>query len=403
MALISISKLMLFLCALVTLVRVTRNREATTIPAGLLTPITVLTILLVFSLSLFWTTGPPQDALGSIAKYGKLLVIVLMVMLIRTREEGLCALLSFFAAQAFLVLSSWLLFFHLPLPWATSNMALTHYAVFSSYLDQGVISAVSGALFWHFRKSVPWRFGKLLATVMALACLANVLFVLVGRTGHLVAIALVSMAIMWEIPRRYRAVAIFLPFLIGALLFFGSSKVGGRLTQAKNELQSYSYQTPTPTTTSTGIRLGLWASSLRSIAEHPVAGSGVGSWSTEYNRVERARNPAHKDTGGNFNPHQEYLLWGVQLGVPGMLLLLLFFASASMDASRMDRPVARGAQSVVAGLAVACFFNSSIYDALIGDFFCVTLGLLIALGIRGRQGVALAEPAPFGSKGLVAT
>jgi len=31
---------------------------------------------------------------------------------------------------------------------------------------------------------------------------------------------------------------------------------------------------------------------------------------------------------------------------------------------------------------VACLFNSSLYDALIGDFFVVTMGLLLALGLR---------------------
>lgn len=403
MALISISKLMLFICALVTVVHTARKREATAIPAGLFTPITILAILLVFTFSLFWTTGPLHDALGSIAKYGKLLLVVLMVMLIRTREEGLCALVSFFAAQAFLVLSSWLLFFHIPLPWATSNMALTQYAVFSSYLDQGAITAVSAALFWHFRQSIPWRFGKSVAIIMALVCLANVLFVLVGRTGHVVAIALASMAIMWEIPRRYRPVAVFLPLLMCALLFFNSTKFRDRIIQVKNEVQSYSYKTPVQTQTSTGIRLGLWTSSLRSIAEHPAAGSGVGSWSTEYNRIGRARNLAHQDAGGNFNPHQEYLLWGVQLGVPGILLLLAFFAAANVDASRMDKPVLRGAQSVVAAFAIACLFNSSVYDALIGDFFCITLGLLIGLGVRAREQFPIAESAPFKNKKPVST
>jgi hypothetical protein len=31
---------------------------------------------------------------------------------------------------------------------------------------------------------------------------------------------------------------------------------------------------------------------------------------------------------------------------------------------------------------VACLFNSALYDDLMGDFFCVSLGLLMALGAR---------------------
>jgi hypothetical protein len=34
----------------------------------------------------------------------------------------------------------------------------------------------------------------------------------------------------------------------------------------------------------------------------------------------------------------------------------------------------------VVGIAVAALFNCTLYDALIGDFLCITLGLLVALG-----------------------
>jgi hypothetical protein len=59
----------------------------------------------------------------------------------------------------------------------------------------------------------------------------------------------------------------------------------------------------------------------------------------------------------------------------------------------MDEKFKRALQTCVAGLAVACLFNSSLYDALIGDFFCVTLGLLLALGANYKP-VVLSAPAP---------
>ena len=46
----------------------------------------------------------------------------------------------------------------------------------------------------------------------------------------------------------------------------------------------------------------------------------------------------------------------------------------------MKQVHAHALQSTVVALAIACAFNSSNYDALIGDFFCVLLGLLLALG-----------------------
>ena len=350
------------------------------------TPITVWVAFFAFALSLLWTVAPPAEALGSTAKYGKLIMIPLMVLLIRDRREAGYALGAFVAAQVFLVGSSWMLFAHLPVPWATSRMALNEYAVFSSYLDQGIMNAVFAAICWHLKDLAPGRFGRQLAVFVALAALANVFFVLSGRTGHVVAIALLSMAVMWEMPNRYRAAIVLLPFLLALGLFFSSPKVRDRLTLVNTEVQSYSTQAEP--STSSGIRLNLWRRAIQIIGQHPLAGAGVGSWSREFNRLQREQNPAHIDIDSNGNPHQEYLLWGVQLGIPGILLFFALLVSVLRDTMKMETPYARAAQSTVLALAVACLFNSSLYDAQIGDFFCILIGLLLALGLNKTEGQA---------------
>ena len=388
MAIVSISKLLLVVCGLtVLLLSGRKNSDNGTCSAegfanrlsGFWTPYAVLVAVFAFAISLLWTVAPQADALGSLAKYGKLITIVLMLGLIRSQREAQFALASFILAQAFLLASSWMLFFHLPVPWATSNMALLQFAVFSSYLDQGIMGAVLAALCWHLRSLAPGRFGPHVAVVIAAAAIANVLFVLSGRSGHVVAIAMLSLAIMWELPRRLRLVALAVPFLLVLILFFSSTKVRERLMMVKTEVASYSTQVQP--TTSSGIRLELWRRAVQIIAENPVAGAGVGAWSTEYNRLQRSQNPAHVDIAGNGNPHQEYLLWGVQLGIPGMALFCALLLAGLRDSLKMEQAHARALQSTVLALAIACAFNASIYDALIGDFFCVLLGLLLALGL----------------------
>ena len=395
-ALISIAKLLLLICALATLVKVRQPVDTGNSATVQATPVMVLVCLLAFSLSLIWTVAPVPDALGSVAKYGKLLVLVLMMVLIRTRREALYALGWFVAGQLFLVLGSWALYMHLPVPWATSNMALKEYAVFSSYLDQGIMGSVLAAICWHLRPLAPGRFGRQVAVAIAVVSVSNVLFVLSGRSGHVVAIALLSLAIMWQLPKRYRAVVVLLPFVLAAALFFSSAKVRDRLTMVNSEVQSYSSQEQSQT--SSGIRLGLWRSAAQMIAENPFAGSGVGSWSTQYNRLQRTQNPAHKDIAGNGNPHQEYLQWGVQLGVPGIALFLALLLSIFRDTLGMEKPVARAAQSTLAALGVACLFNSSLYDALIGDFFCVATGLLLALGTQPKKQLTATIEGPGGGQ-----
>ncbi len=378
MALISIAKLLLLFCGIAVLVQALRGKLLLQGLKNKATPAAVLLVLLAFSLSLFWTIAPSADAWGSLAKYGKLLVILVLMLLIQNRREAMYALAFFVIAQLFLVLSSWMLFVHLPVPWATSNMALKEYAVFSSYLDQGIMGAVLAAICWHTRKLFPGRYGQHLAIAIAVVSMSNVLFVLSGRSGHVVAIALLSIAIMWELPGKFRAAVVVLPFLIVMALYASSEKVRGRLDLVSSEVQTFS--STQQSVTSSGIRLGLWLKAVQMIREHPLAGLGVGSWSTEYNRLRRQQNPASVDIQGNGNPHQEYLQWGVQLGIPGMLLFLALLLAVFRDALRMPKEASRAAQSTLVALSVACLFNSSLYDALIGDFFCVSIGLLLALG-----------------------
>ena len=378
MVVISISKLLLVILGATVVLFARRVPASDQLLKGMSTPIAVMIALAAFAISLLWTVAPQDDALGSLVKYGKLLVVVLLLISIRDRREAIYALGSFAVAQTFLLASSWMLFARLPVPWATSRMALTEYAVFSSYLDQGIMSAVFAAICWHLREHAPGRFGRKLAIFMAFAALANVFFVLMGRSAHVISIALISIAIMWELPKKYRAVVVLLPFLLAVGLFFASSKVRDRLILVETEVSAYSAQQKT--NTSSGIRLDLWNTAIQAIGEYPVAGSGIGSWSTQFNRLQREKNPAHIDIAGNGNPHQEFLLWGVQLGIPGILLFIVLLFSMWRDTLKMARPYARATQSTLLALAVACLFNSSLYDAQIGDFFCILIGLLLALG-----------------------
>jgi O-antigen ligase len=390
-AIISIAKLLLLLCVVATLLFAKGLSKDGAPLAKTFTLPAVLVVLLALVLSLSWTVAPLQEASGSLAKYGKLLLILAMMALIRDRREALYALAAFAFAQLLVVLSSWMLFADMPVAWASSRTTVSHYTVFSGYLDQGIMSAVFAALCWHLRHLVPGRFGPRIAIAVAVLSLANVFFVMVGRSGQLVGVALLSLAIMWQLPKKYRIIVAVLPFLLVAVLFASSPTMRERLTLVKTEVQGYSARHDA--STSSGVRLAFWRRAGQVIAQRPLAGAGVGSWSTEYDRLEREVNPDHENINPGSNPHQEYLLWGVQLGVPGLLLIAAFMLSVLRDTLKMETPYARAAQSALLALAVACLFNSTLYDGLIGDFFCVLIGLLLALGLSKPAGPPLPEGA----------
>ncbi|MES2189046.1 MAG: O-antigen ligase family protein [Pseudomonadota bacterium] len=361
------------------------------------TKFAILLALGAFAVSLAWTTAPMSEALGSLAKYGKLLMIPMIMALLRNRKEAIYALGTFALVQLFLVISSWMLFFHMPVPWATSpTVARLTYAVFSSYLDQGIMTTVFAALCWQFRGWIPVKFGARYAVLIAVIALLNVFIVLIGRTGHVIAIASISLAIMWELPRRYRLGIVLLPVALLLLVSAVVPKVQQRVEQVRLEVSGFSFDkgVSVDSGNSAGIRLHFWHRAVQSITEHPVSGAGIGSWSSEFNRLEKQKNASPESIAPMGNPHQEYLLWGVQLGIPGILLIVGIFIAIFRDTLDMDVLAARATQSVLLAFVIACLFNSVIYDALIGDFFCVTLGLLLALGSHPPEHITIKYPEP---------
>lgn len=392
MAATSLAKLLLVLFALSALTAHLVRRQGVHALAGLYAPRVILFMLAALAASISYADASLADALGGFAKYAKLLVIPLVLVLVRTRREALVALAFYAVAQAFVLATSWLLGLGLAVPWVPA-VRTSLATVYSSYLDQSIMTAGFAALCWHLRGEFPGRRGAQLAMALAVLAVINVMFLLPGRSGHVCAIVVISLAVFWATPRRWRAASVFFPVVLvaGALLI--SPKFRDRITQVVDESRAYSQQKQVMT--SSGLRLNLWKSAVEAMAERPLTGYGVGSWSRQYLRLDQGRDRNYIGTGGN--PHQEYLLWGVHLGVPGLLLLVALLAALAWDARRLPPAVRHGALSITAMLAAACLFNSSLFDALIGDYFCVLLGLLFALGLRPDAGQAAAPGAAAGS------
>jgi len=341
------------------------------------TAIVICVALGAFLTSLFWTKADMGIALLALAKHAKLLVILMLIILIRTRYEARVGVMAFVAAQSFVLASSWSLAAGLPVPWV--NDPIGRYVVFSSYLDQSIMLATVAAVIWHLRNDGLWP--AWLAGALSIAALADTLLLLDGRSGFAVAIAMLTLAAVWAMPKKLRLPALVAtPILVLGSLYLGSSHIQNRVELIINESKAYSQQVETET--SSGWRLNAWQRSIQAIQEQPLLGHGVGSWAVTVKRLQGENSKSVFGAGNASNPHQEYLLWGVELGIGGTLLLIALLLSLAMDARRFTPGVQKALWSAISAMAVACLFNSSLYDDLIGDFFCVLLGLLLALGMR---------------------
>lgn len=387
MAVVSISKGLLLLGALGLVLWPALRGQRDLAAARLRSPALILAALAFLALTLFWTTVPQGEALGALGKHAKLLVIPILVLFLRTRREALVALAWFAGAQVFLLLSSWLLVLGVPVPWATADTALVDHAVFTNYLGQSIMTATAAAVCWHLRSFLPRPWMHQAAIAVVALGLANTLFVMPGRTGHVVAIAVISLALLWLLPRRVRFAGLLAPVAVAALLMVVSEPVRYRASLVVDE--SLAFAERSENRSSSGERLNFWHRSIQAIAERPWTGFGVGSFNKQYKRLDAGHgNPA---TYGVRNPHQEFLLWGVEGGIGAMLLLCALLYGLYRDLCLGERPAARAGASAMAALLISCMFNSILFDAAIGDFFCVTIGLLMALSLR-----TAAEPAQQG-------
>ena len=336
-----------------------------------------LCMLGALAASLAYTSVSITEALSVLTKYGKLLLIPAIALLIRSRAQAVTALWIYFFTQSFVVLTSWLLFAGLSLPWVSAgrNSAAV---VYSSYLDQAILTAGFAALAWHLRDSFPTRHGSKLAIAMAALAVLNLLFVLPGRSGQVCLIAAIAVTFWWAMPRKFRPLAVLTPVVAFSLAMLLSTAFNQRYMAVFSEVKAYHSETNGHKDTSSGERLNYWKKSLQAMAERPLLGFGVGAWQQQYWRLE-ASAPT-KNTASVRNPHQEFLFWGVQLGVVGVLLLSAWLGSFMWTSWHFAPPVMRATVSLLVVFTVACAFNSALYDGLVGDYFCALLAVLLALG-----------------------
>lgn len=388
---LGLAKILLFSCGLVYLLSNHWTQRKDVVIQQFWTTRIILAILTLFAISLLWSEADLESALTTFVKHAKLMEILLIASLVRTVREARIGLVVYAGGQGFLLLSSWMMFLGIPVPWNMGEPS--RYVVFSTYLDQSIMFAVTASIAWHLRSEKLWP--QWLGIALAVLALVNVLLLLEGRTGYAVALTLVSLAIMWAMPQRLRLATLTItPLLLLLGLSMGSAQVQERVTKIISETQHFSQNLQVGVEDSTGWRLNAWRRSLQAIAEKPLQGHGVGAWTPAAKKFEGDTATRMFGEGNHSNPHQEYLLWSVELGVGGGILLLALLVCIARDAMRFPTSHMRATLSVAAAMAVACLFNSALYDDLMGDFFCISLGLLFALGARSAQAADRQRLAP---------
>jgi O-antigen ligase len=388
-ALSALGRLLLVASALLVLLLGTRPKENAHQLMHRSVLLTILIAIGYMALSAVWADSANDKVWSAWLRHARLLTIPLLYVLIYSYAEARSVLRVFMLAQLFVVFSSWLLVAGIKVPWATSIWATTAYSVFGSYLEQSISQAVLVAMLWHQRSWVFGPRGAWLAIALAAFTLVHTLGFLIGRSGHVVALGLIGLAVVYELPRRWKWIAVLVPFAVLALAMASSKNFRDRIQVVQTEVQTFEQKVDT--TTSSGQRLFYWQTSLRAIAERPVLGYGPGSWNTQYRRLEGGLSQPGSLTV--IDPHQLFLLWAVEGGLVGLALLCAVLLAIYQRSRQLQVHDARTLQSVLAALVISGMFNSMIFGIGMGDFFCVGLGICLAL-VRSQDPTS--QPASHG-------
>jgi O-antigen ligase len=210
-----------------------------------------------------------------------------------------------------------------------------------------------------------------------------VAFHAVSRNSQLLLLVLVLAVVLF----RFRSAKAVLASLMASCLLAAFAWQFSPTTQsrfAEMVANIRAVQTQSNYVSSVGVRLRMYALALREMASHPVLGTGVGSWlplwSADARELDSQQLPGEKLLSTINNPHNDFLLAGMETGAPGMLLLLwqvLYFVVAGWR-----RRTTGGGIAFVLGVAmlVTSMFNAPFRDAALGMTLLWMLGVSLAHG-----------------------
>jgi O-antigen ligase len=335
----------------------------------------------------FYSDASWGEVLKVLGKYSDLLLLSLLIPLfqdVQMRRNGLAA---FFLTIVVVLILSYLIGFGMISGGGPFKGDENYGIVFRSHITHSLLVAFSAFAFATLARSAGSPHRRMLWIALAVMAVYNVLFMIKGRTGYLVlGVLMVYFFVEWL---RWKGflIAVLGGSVIVVCAFFLSNVFHARVSRTAAEFHMWrSGQVPVVAETSEEgglwVRLAFYQDSLAIVRDSPVFGVGTGGFAPAFaEKVKNSRVPA------TTNPHSEYLLIAVQLGLFGLAVLLYLFYTQwrlAVDLpGLLERNLARG---LLLTIMTTCLVNSSLLDHGEGIFYAWMSGLLFAgLNSRGQN------------------
>ncbi|HUF20679.1 MAG TPA: O-antigen ligase family protein [Burkholderiales bacterium] len=334
--------------------------------------VTAVGLFLLCALGLLYGRDATENGLMYLKKYMDLAFVPLFMLLFREAWARHAGIRAFELAMLVTLAVSYLLAMGV-LPWVepfTANPDSGATAFKFQIAHNTFMAFAAYLLAERARVAISPKARALWGVACGLA-IVNVLFLVTGRTGYLVLFAL-ALLFWWQLfGIRGLAVAAALAVTV-TIALAGSNSFSERVEQAKHEARTWEYGQNVDT--SIGARLNFYATSMRIIRENPVFGVGLGGYPEAFR--ERVTGTQIVPT---YNPHNQYLLFGAQLGLIGLAAFLWLLWTLWRCSRRIEGGIEQlAAQGLFATALVGSAVNSFLLDHTEGLFFAWLAGLAYA-------------------------
>jgi len=336
-----------------------------------------LAALVLFALLAAGTVYGPAPATVAVAQFSKyqdLLLVPMLVSLFAEHRFRRFAVWAFLGGMLVTLALSYLIGLGL-FPEGIFRGTPADPTVFRLHVTQNFFMAYTAFALACLARSEANKARRGLLYAVAFLALFNVIFMVQGRTGYLVAGTLLMFFLLERTGWRSVVLGTMALALLVSGAFLGSQSFRGAINRGIAEYSQW--RADRPAEDSIGWRLEFYYNTAQMIRERPIAGVGTGGFPIVY--AERVKGTGRVNPG---HPHSEYILMTAQLGVFGLAafvgLLVTHWRVSRRVAPPLDRSLASG---LVLAMAVGCLFNTLLLDHSEGLFYCWLGGVLFA-GIK---------------------
>src|SRR5487761_1197154 len=304
---------------------------------------------------MLWANVNWSERLTDFASFHRFLAIPLLLAQFRRSEHGMRVLVGFFLSVSAVLLFSVALALFPAIPWQTQQFGVPVKDYILQSEDFVLCAFVLLAIALDDAGKHRWRPAIGLAA-FAFCFLADIVFVVTGRTADLVA-AVLTVLLGWR-QRGWRGSlgAGIMLCVLGTAGVIASPYMRERLATSITELRAW--QTD-DAVNSTALHLQFLKEGFSFVETAPVIGHGTGSIAEQYRKEAVGQSGAA--AVASVNPHNQTLAVAIQLGLIGAAVLLAMWAAHFM-LFRGGGLVGWIGVVIVTDNVVSCLVNSHLFD-----------------------------------------